>query len=48
MIDNIQVVACTAMSVADVNMDCVVNFTDFGVMINQWLTCNLDPVSSCW
>jgi hypothetical protein len=47
-IDNVQAVACSSLSAADVNMDCLVNFLDLSTVANQWLTCNVDPASSCW
>jgi len=47
-IDNVVVVACTGLSVADTNYDCMVNLADFGVFASQWLTCNIDPATSCW
>jgi hypothetical protein len=47
-IDNVYVVACTNWSNADVNKDCRVNLIDFALFTSQWLTCNLDPASSCW
>ena len=32
----------------DLNDDCKVDFTDFVLMANNWLVCNLDPPSACW
>lgn len=46
--DNIVVIACTAWLAGDANQDCQVNFKDLGIMTDQWLTCNMDPASSCW
>lgn len=47
-IDNVVVVACNNLLPGDANLDCRVNFVDMGIVASQWLTCNLDPATSCW
>jgi hypothetical protein len=47
-IDNVYVVPCTNWLVSDINMDCKVNLVDLALFVNQWLVCNVDPVTSCW
>jgi hypothetical protein len=46
MVDNFHV--CDAALVGDLNIDCSVNFKDTAYVANQWLTCGLDPATSCW
>jgi hypothetical protein len=46
-IDNVSVVECSQWLAGDVNQDCVVNLKDMAVLCNTWLSCTLDPISSC-
>lgn len=47
-IDNLKVMACSEYPGADFNKDCKVTFADMAIVATGWLTCGLDPVSSCW
>jgi hypothetical protein len=46
MVDNVHV--CDATLAGDANIDCSVNFKDTAYIAGQWLTCGLDPATSCW
>jgi len=48
LIDNLKVMACSLYPAGDINADCQVNFADMAIIANQWLTCTIDPASSCW
>ncbi|MDD5135660.1 MAG: hypothetical protein PHP01_09675 [Phycisphaerae bacterium] len=39
---------CSEPLVGDLDGDCRVNFTDFAIMSENWLKCNLIPQSICW
>lgn len=39
---------CVAPVQGDINDDCKVDFTDFVLLTQNWLDCNLDPPSACW
>jgi hypothetical protein len=47
-IDDLQVMSCQGFVVQDLNSDCKVNFADFSVFANAWLTCGRDPATKCW
>jgi hypothetical protein len=47
MVDNVHV--CSAYSpTGDINGDCSVNFIDVSYITNKWLSCGLDPQTSCY
>lgn len=48
VIDNLKVMACSQYPAGDINADCQVNLADMAIMASQWLTCTVDPASSCW
>ncbi|HUV63066.1 MAG TPA: hypothetical protein VMW24_04155 [Sedimentisphaerales bacterium] len=39
---------CIQKPVADLNGDCKVDFQDFALFAESWLSCNLRPESECW
>jgi len=39
---------CLAPVQGDLNNDCKVDFTDFVLLTQNWLECNLAPPSACW
>lgn len=39
---------CSAPLKGDLNLDCKVDFADLAELVNEWLDCNLEPVSLCW
>lgn len=43
-----QVPKCLSSLQGDLNNDCKVDFSDFALMVNNWLECNLDPPEACW
>jgi hypothetical protein len=47
MVDNVHV-CNAATNQGDLNSDCQVDFKDTAYVATQWLTCGLDPASSCW
>jgi len=38
---------CSSPPQGDLNNDCKVDFSDFAILINNWLECNLDPPEAC-
>jgi len=48
ILDGPEVAVCTADIEGDVNGDCKVNLTDFALMAENWLQCNLQPQTFCW
>jgi hypothetical protein len=47
-IDNLRVMACSLYPSGDLNQDCQTNFADLAYLANGWLSCGLDPSTSCW
>jgi hypothetical protein len=47
-IDNLKVMACSQYPAGDLNSDCQTNFADLALMANGWLSCGLNPSTSCW
>ncbi|MCD4831005.1 MAG: hypothetical protein K8R02_04245 [Anaerohalosphaeraceae bacterium] len=41
-------ITCSEPLVGDLDGDCRVNFTDFAMMAENWLECNLVPADACW
>lgn len=39
---------CSEPLVGDLDGDCRVDFTDFAMMAENWLKCNLVPADACW
>lgn len=39
---------CMQRPLADFNEDCKVDFQDFALFAESWLSCNLRPESECW
>jgi len=48
ILDGPLVPKCSSPLQGDLNGDCKVNFTDFALMLNNWLECNLDPPEACF
>lgn len=48
IIDNLKVMACSQYPTGDINADCQVNMADMAMIANQWLSCTVDPTTSCW
>jgi len=46
--ENLAGPVCMRRLAADVNGDCTVDFQDFALFADSWLSCNLRPISGCW
>jgi hypothetical protein len=48
IIDNLKVMSCNQYPAGDLNADCQTNLADMAIMANGWLSCGLNPSTSCW
>jgi hypothetical protein len=46
--DNLAGPVCMQKPAGDLNGDCAVDFHDFALFAESWLSCNLRPQSECW
>lgn len=46
--ENLAGPVCMQKPPADLNGDCTVDFHDFALFAESWLSCNLRPQSECW
>lgn len=46
--ENLARPVCIRRPAGDLNEDCKVDFQDFALFIESWLSCNLRPESECW
>jgi hypothetical protein len=46
--ENLARPVCMRKLPADLNGDCRVDFQDFALFAESWLSCNLRPESECW
>ena len=46
--ENLAGPVCMRKLAADLNGDCTVDFQDFALFAESWLSCNLRPQSECW
>lgn len=46
--ENLARPVCMQKPPADLNEDCKVDFQDFAILAESWLSCNLRPESECW
>ena len=46
--ENLASPVCIRRPAGDLNGDCAVDFQDFALFADSWLSCNLRPQSECW
>jgi hypothetical protein len=46
--ENLAPPVCAQRPAGDLNGDCKVDFQDFALFAESWLTCNLRPETQCW
>lgn len=46
--ENLAGPVCISKPPGDLNADCRVDFNDFALLADNWLSCNLRPQSECW
>ena len=46
--ENLAGPVCMQKPAGDLNGDCIVDFDDFALFAESWLSCNLRPQSECW